>query len=305
MTRRLRVGAVEDGDRPRPRSRPRSGGRRSATRPCAPRSCSSSHSTMCTISPEPRSDQSRFSCAVGVVADDRVRGVEDALGRAVVLLEADRLRVREVASRSRACCGCRRRATSRSTGPSRRPRRRCRATRPARAPGGTARGWCPGTRRPSRAGTSAATSRGRRARPRAAARRGRGGRRSPSRRPAEAPLVAGVHVGDGLVEEARHLGRELLGPDQPVLGVGDAGVDAARRVALRILVELVLEHVLDDPDLVGLVVDREAGPEPDAVGLGAAGCARRRRGTSSPTCRGCGRRAGRRRAPASPSRPGW
>ena len=84
----------------------------------------------------------------------------------------------------------------------------------------------------------------------------------------EAPLVAGVHVGHRLVEEARHLGRELLGPDQPVLGVGDAGLDAARRIALRILVELVLEHVLDDPDLVGLVVDREAGPEPDAVGLG-------------------------------------
>ena len=76
-------------------------------------------------------------------------------------------------------------------------------------------------------------------------------------------LVELVHLGDRLVPERRDAGRVLLGRDQLVLRVRDLRVDPARGESLRVLAEL-LEARLDDPYLVGLVVDRErrAVPEP-------------------------------------------
>ena len=80
--------------------------------------------------------------------------------RAVVLLQAQHARAREVAPRSRGCCGCRRPARSRSTGPRRRPRSGCRS-----APASMAdelvlrRGWCPGTRPPARTEALAGSAR--------------------------------------------------------------------------------------------------------------------------------------------------
>ena len=97
--------------------------------------------------------------ALAVVLDHRVRGLEDRVRRAVVLLERDRSSSRRSRARTRGCCGCRRRGTRRSTGPGRRPRRRCGASRPAAAAAGTARGSCPGTRRRGRSGTPSASVR--------------------------------------------------------------------------------------------------------------------------------------------------
>ena len=72
----------------------------------------------------------------------------------------------------------------------------------------------------------------------------------------EPPLVEVVRVGDGLVVEGRDALAVLLGADQVVLRGRDLGVDAARDEALRVALEL-LEDRLREPDLVGLVVDRE------------------------------------------------
>ena len=63
-----------------------------------------------------------------VLRHDRVGGVEDQLGRAVVLLELDRPSRPASRARSRGCCGCRRRASRRSTGRRRRRRRGCGAS---------------------------------------------------------------------------------------------------------------------------------------------------------------------------------
>ena len=52
----------------------------------------------------------------------RAGGGEDGFGRAVILLELENLRLRDSRARNRGCCGCRRRAIGRSTGPRRRPR---------------------------------------------------------------------------------------------------------------------------------------------------------------------------------------
>ena len=101
----------------------------------------------------------RFSLALAVVRDDRVGRVEDASASSGSSARASRSRRRGSRARSRGCCGCRRRASGRSTGRRRRRRRCCRApARAALARGGTARGSCPGTRRrrlvtvPARAG---------------------------------------------------------------------------------------------------------------------------------------------------------
>ena len=53
------------------------------------------------------------------------------------------------------------------------------------------------------------------------------------------PLVELVHVGDGLVVEARDAARVLVRADQLVLRVRDLRVDAARREALRVALELL------------------------------------------------------------------
>ena len=65
-----------------------------------------------------------------------------------------------------------------------------------------------------------------------------------------------VHLGDGLVVERRDARRVLVRADELVLRVRDLRVDAARDEALRVALEL-LEALLDEPHLVGLVVDRE------------------------------------------------
>ena len=72
----------------------------------------------------------------------------------------------------------------------------------------------------------------------------------------EPPLVEVVRVGDGLVVERGHTLAVLLGRDQAVLRGRDLGVDATRDEALRVALEL-FEDGLRQPDLVGLVVDRE------------------------------------------------
>ena len=84
------------------------------------------------------------------------------------------------------------------------------------------------------------------------------------------PLVELVHLGDGLVVERRDALGVLVRADQLVLRVRDLRVDAARDEALRVALEL-LEALLDEPHLVGLVVDREV-----RCGSRAAGASRRR-----------------------------
>jgi hypothetical protein len=72
----------------------------------------------------------------------------------------------------------------------------------------------------------------------------------------QALLVEGVDLGNGLVVERRNAAEVLVRADQLVLRVRDLRVDPARDKALRIALE-VLEALLDEADLVGLVVDRE------------------------------------------------
>ena len=69
-------------------------------------------------------------------------------------------------------------------------------------------------------------------------------------------LVEVVDVRDRLVVERGDALAVVVGRDQLVLRVRDLRVDPARDEALRVALEL-LEDVLDQPDLVGLVVDRE------------------------------------------------
>ena len=72
----------------------------------------------------------------------------------------------------------------------------------------------------------------------------------------QALLVERVHVGNGLVVERLHTLGVLTGADEAVLRVRDLRVDPTRREPFRIALEL-LEALLHEPDLVGLVVDRE------------------------------------------------
>jgi len=82
-----------------------------------------------------------------VIGHDGMRRVEDELSGTVVLLELDDGRVRIVALRNRGCCGCLRRATSRSTD-RRRPRRTgFGGPRRGLSPTGTAVCSCPGIHR--------------------------------------------------------------------------------------------------------------------------------------------------------------
>ena len=84
----------------------------------------------------------------------------------------------------------------------------------------------------------------------------------------EALLVEVVDLGDGLVVEARDALGVLLRADERVLRVRDLGVDAARREALRVALEL-LEAALHEPELVGLVVDREVRAVAEPLRLAA------------------------------------
>jgi hypothetical protein len=82
----------------------------------------------------------------------------------------------------------------------------------------------------------------------------------------QAALVEPVHVRDGLVVEGGDARLVLLRPDQLVLRHGDLRVDSAGDEALGITVEL-LEAELHEPDLVGLVVDREVRAVAEARGF--------------------------------------
>ena len=84
----------------------------------------------------------------------------------------------------------------------------------------------------------------------------------------QALLVEVVDVGRRLLEEGRDLDPVGLRVEQAVLGVGDLAPDAARREALRIDVEL-LDAVLDEPQRILLVVDREAARIAELVGVAA------------------------------------
>ena len=107
-----------------------------------------------------------------VARDDRVGRGQDRLGGAVVLLQQDRARVgvvlleREDVADRRAAEGVDRLVgvtdDAQLTG---RRSPSVPACRRAPSPGRTARGWCPGTRRPARAGTAAGSARPRRGRP--------------------------------------------------------------------------------------------------------------------------------------------
>ena len=81
-------------------------------------------------------------------------------------------------------------------------------------------------------------------------------------------LVAVVDVRHGLVVEGRDPLAELGGRDERVLRLRDLRVDAARREALGVEA-LLLEDRLDEPDLVGLVVDREVRLHAETLGLAA------------------------------------
>ena len=82
----------------------------------------------------------------------------------------------------------------------------------------------------------------------------------------QAALVELEDVGHDLVEEVADVLAEHRGRDEAVLLRRDARVDAARREALRVAAQL-LEARLDDPHLVGLVVDREVRAVAEPVGL--------------------------------------
>lgn len=90
----------------------------------------------------------------------------------------------------------------------------------------------------------------------------------------QAPLVQLVHVRDGLVVEGLDLVRVLVRSDQPVLRVRDLVVDPSRREALRVPLEL-FEALLHEPDLVGLVVDREVGAVAEPLRFSAQDAAAR------------------------------
>ena len=84
----------------------------------------------------------------------------------------------------------------------------------------------------------------------------------------ELALVQLVDVGDRLVVEARDAARVLGRADQLVLRLRDLRVDAARREALRVALEL-LEALLREAQLVGAVVDREVRAVAEARRLAA------------------------------------
>ncbi len=84
----------------------------------------------------------------------------------------------------------------------------------------------------------------------------------------QARLVQVVHVGGGLLEEAPHLQPIGLGVQERVLRLRDLVADPARREALRVDVEL-LDAVLDQPQRVLLVVDREPARVAEPLGVRA------------------------------------
>ena len=143
-----------------------------------------------------------FSFPLGVLGDERIGGIEDGGGRAVVLLELEHSRRGENPPRSRGCCGCRRHETCKSTGPRPQPRRGFRVA-PTGATDGTACRWCPDTRRPGRAGSACRRIGGRLpSTPRARLRAGEG-RRSPPPVWSQEPVDSGGRSRGGSRARAR------------------------------------------------------------------------------------------------------
>ena len=106
------------------------------------------------------------------------------------------------------------------------------------------------------------------------------------RRRVEQPaLVLAVDLGDAPLGGTGRSVERLLGGHELVLQRRDLRVQPAGREPLGVEVE-VAAHVVDEPDGVGLVVDRERRPVSRAPAPRAAGCARTPSGTSTPTC-GC------------------
>ena len=127
---RARATARSSGRRPRYRSRLKlSAGSRTSSlispaTKCAS-SCSSSAWYRMTFVPSPPVGEQALVLALRVVADERVRRVEDRLRRPVVLLELEDLARRDSRARTRGCCGSSRRGTRTPTGPRRRRRTGC------------------------------------------------------------------------------------------------------------------------------------------------------------------------------------
>ena len=96
-------------------------------------------------------------------------------------------------------------------------------------------------------------------------------------------LVFLVDVGDAPLEDRAGPLGVGGGAGQLVLGRRDGGVDAAGGKLLGVEVQSRRMCSTRSP-AVGVVVDGEGLAVPEPVGVRAAGCARRRRGTSRPTC---------------------
>ena len=86
------------------------------------------------------------------------------------------------------------------------------------------------------------------------------------RRVEQAPLVLGVDGGEHLLGRRHRLVGVRLGQHELVLERGDARVELAGRVLLRVEVE-VAAHVVGEAHRVGLVVDRERGADADVLRL--------------------------------------
>ena len=82
----------------------------------------------------------------------------------------------------------------------------------------------------------------------------------------EAALVLEIDVGDALLEDLRRRAGVIGGRHVLVLDRGDGGLDGAGREPFGVEVE-VADDVATEADRVGLVVDREPGREPDAIGI--------------------------------------
>ena len=169
---------------------------------------------------------------------------------------------------------------------------------------GTARGSCPGTRR-----------RGRSGRPSASARAPRGSARAPATvsieqvvevdgvRGEQAPLVEVVDLGDGLVVERRRRARGTRPASTSwffAVEICEWMPRGTKRFGSR---SSSSRHCFVEPDLVGLVVDREVRAVAEPRRLAAEDPAAGRVEGEDPDRAGDAGRAGPRGARASPRRP--
>ena len=183
--------------------------------------------------------------ALAVVRDEIVGGLEDRVRRPVVLLERDHLRRSGSRARTPGCCGCRRRGSR---------RRLIRVADRHQVLMLAGEQLQQHVLRVVRVLVLVDHHVPERLRP-ALARLGEALQDVDGQhqhvvevdgvRCEELALVERVHVGDGLVVEARDPRRVLVRPDQLVLRIRDLRVDAARNEALRVALELLEAH-LDD-----------------------------------------------------------